>query len=70
MAMDVRAIDAGSHAFCQRATGGETQGPWGLGIVRASVEESPALRDSDPVIRSGRGFRYETLPMMRAIVRE
>jgi hypothetical protein len=29
-----------------------------------------ALRDADPVITSKSGFRYEILPMMRAVVRE
>jgi uncharacterized protein YndB with AHSA1/START domain len=48
----------------------DPQGPWGVGIIRAPEHEVPGLRDGDPVMRSGRGFRYEILPMMRAVVRE
>jgi uncharacterized protein YndB with AHSA1/START domain len=45
-------------------------GAWGLGVLRAANDEAlHALRDGDPAIRSGRGFRYEVLPMMRAVVR-
>jgi uncharacterized protein YndB with AHSA1/START domain len=45
-------------------------GPWGLGVLRTSSEESlRELRDGDPAIRSGRGFRYETTPMIRAVTR-
>ncbi|MBZ9763290.1 SRPBCC domain-containing protein [Mesorhizobium sp. CA8] len=44
-------------------------GPWGLGIVRARDEaEVKALTDADPTVRSGRGFRYEILPMMSTIM--
>jgi uncharacterized protein YndB with AHSA1/START domain len=46
-------------------------GAWGVGIVRADDEERvQALRDGDPVILSGRGFSYEILPMLRAVVRD
>jgi uncharacterized protein YndB with AHSA1/START domain len=48
----------------------DPKGPWGVGIVRASEDEMAALRDGDPAIESGVGFRYEILPMMRAVVRE
>jgi uncharacterized protein YndB with AHSA1/START domain len=45
-------------------------GPWGLGILRAADDaEFARLRDRDPAILSGRGFRYDTLPMMMAVVR-
>ncbi len=48
---------------------GDPQGPWGLGVVRAASEEKlHAMRDADPAILSNRGFRYEILPMMRAVV--
>ena len=44
-------------------------GPWGLGVVRVAGEsEMRELEANDPVILSGRGFRYEVLPMLRAIV--
>ena len=49
----------------------DPQGGWGVGIVRASGEEEMArLRDADPAIRSGLGFRYEILPMVQAVLRE
>jgi uncharacterized protein YndB with AHSA1/START domain len=45
-------------------------GAWGLGVLRASNDEAlEALRQGDPAIKSGRGFRYEVLPMIRAVVR-
>ncbi len=44
-------------------------GDWGVAIVRArSASEVEALRDGDPAIQSGLGFRYEILPMMSAVV--
>jgi hypothetical protein len=44
-------------------------GAWGLAVVRAPSEAAVAeLQRGDPVIRAGRGFRYETLPMMTAVV--
>jgi hypothetical protein len=43
-------------------------GPWGLGVLRAASDAAlEALRDGDPAIKSGRGFRYEVLPMIRAV---
>jgi uncharacterized protein len=49
----------------------DPKGGWGLGIIRATSEEEVySLRDADPVIRSERGFRYEILPMLRAVFRE
>jgi uncharacterized protein YndB with AHSA1/START domain len=45
-------------------------GPWGLGIIAAADDaELARLRDADPAILSGRGFRYEVLPMIRAVAR-
>ncbi len=39
-------------------------GAWGLGLVRVADEaEARAFTDGDPVIRAGRGFRVEVLPM-------
>lgn len=50
---------------------GDPKGPWGLGIVRANDEaDLKAFSDGDPVIRANRGFHYESLPMIQAIVPE
>jgi uncharacterized protein YndB with AHSA1/START domain len=50
---------------------GDPSGPWGLGVVRAANEAAVnALRDGDPAIRAGRGFRYEILPMVNAVLRD
>ncbi len=39
-------------------------GPWGLGVIRAPDEAAVhAFEAEDPAMRSGRGFRYEILPM-------
>ncbi|TIO74697.1 MAG: hypothetical protein E5X74_24280 [Mesorhizobium sp.] len=44
-------------------------GPWGLLILRVGSEaEARAVTDGDPVVRSGRGFRYEILPMISTIM--
>lgn len=44
-------------------------GPWGLLILRAGSEaEARAVTDGDPVAKSGRGFRYEILPMISTIM--
>jgi len=43
-------------------------GPWGLGVVRVADEaELRAFEAGDPVISSGRGFRYEVMTMMAAV---
>ncbi len=43
-------------------------GPWGLGVVRAeNLEAVKAFEAADPAILSGLGFRYEILPMLRAV---
>jgi uncharacterized protein YciI len=45
-------------------------GAWGVGIVQVKDEAAVhALRDGDPAVVSGIGFRYEVLPMPRAIVK-
>jgi hypothetical protein len=42
---------------------------WGLGVLRVKDEaEAAALQNQDPVILAQRGFSYETLPMMTAVV--
>jgi len=49
----------------------DPKGGWGLGVVRARDEaEVAAFEAGDPVVRSGRGFRYEVLPMVSAVFRE
>lgn len=46
----------------------DPSGPWGLGVVRVKNEgDMRALEASDPAIQSGKGFRYEVLPMLRAV---
>jgi uncharacterized protein YndB with AHSA1/START domain len=48
----------------------DPQGPWGLGVLRAPDEDAlRAISDADPAVQSRRGFRYEILPMMQAVVR-
>jgi uncharacterized protein YndB with AHSA1/START domain/uncharacterized protein YciI len=43
-------------------------GPWGLAVFAADDEEAVrALQAEDPAIKSGRGFRYENLPMLTAV---
>jgi uncharacterized protein YciI len=46
---------------------GDPQGPWGL--VRAhDLTDIQAFGAADPAIRSERGFRYEYIPMINAIL--
>lgn len=50
---------------------GGPEGGWGLGVLRAPTEAAlHALRDGDPVIKAQRGFRYEIVPMLRAVTRD
>ena len=45
-------------------------GPWGLGIIRLREGEQAAdIVDADPAIQAGIGLRYETLPMLTAVVK-
>jgi len=49
----------------------DPKGPWGVGVVKAKDEASVrTLEAGDPAIRSKRGFSYEILPMLQAVVRE
>ena len=49
---------------------GPVADPSGLAVIRVkSDEDMRALEASDPAIWSGRGFRYEVLPMLRAVFR-
>jgi uncharacterized protein YndB with AHSA1/START domain/uncharacterized protein YciI len=48
---------------------GDPQGPWGLGVVRASdAADIQRFADNDPAILSGRGFRCEVIPMITAVL--
>ena len=50
---------------------GDPSGGWGVGIVEVDDPGAVnALIASDPAKRSGLEFRYEVLPMLRAIVRQ
>jgi uncharacterized protein YndB with AHSA1/START domain len=43
-------------------------GPFGLGVLRAKdAAELEAFQAGDPAIQSGRGFRYESYPMLSAV---
>lgn len=46
----------------------DPEGPWGLGVLKAqSEEEVETFEAGDPAIQSGRGFSYQTLPMLQAV---
>jgi uncharacterized protein YndB with AHSA1/START domain len=48
----------------------DPKGAWGVGIVGVQSDaDVRALEAGDPAILSGLGFRYEILPMLRAVVR-
>jgi hypothetical protein len=43
-------------------------GGWGMGVIKCADErEARKFGAADPAILSGRGFRYEFLPMLAAI---
>jgi uncharacterized protein YciI len=47
----------------------DPKGGYGIGIVQAAdMAAMEALRDADPAMLSGVGFRYEILPMPRIVV--
>ena len=47
----------------------DPKGVWGLGVMRVrDAAELQEMLGSDPVILANRGFSYEALPMMSAIV--
>jgi uncharacterized protein YciI len=49
----------------------DPKGSWGLAVVEAgSEDEVKSIIAKDPTILSGRGFRWEIYPMLRAIVRK
>lgn len=44
----------------------DPSGDWGAAIVRSPhIGAMEGMRDADPVILSGRGFRYEILPFVK-----
>jgi uncharacterized protein YndB with AHSA1/START domain len=46
----------------------DPNGPWGLLVAAAASEEAlRALQQGDPVIQAGRGFHFETIPMLAAV---
>jgi len=49
----------------------DPKGSWGVAIMEVESEkEVQSIIAQDPTILSGLGFRYEVLPMFRAIVRK
>ena len=47
----------------------DPKGLWGLGVIRvASDEQLHAFEAADPAIQARKGFRYEVLPMLQAVV--
>jgi uncharacterized protein YciI len=48
----------------------DPDGSWGLGILEVEDEaEAHRLSENDPVIKAGRGFRYEFFPMPTLVSR-
>ena len=48
----------------------DSQAVWGLAVIEVADEESAReVVAADPIIRSGLGFSYDTLPMLNAVVR-
>ena len=48
----------------------DPQGPWGLGILKLSNDaELKNFCDNDPVIKANIGMHMESLPMLRAVVK-
>jgi uncharacterized protein YndB with AHSA1/START domain len=48
----------------------DPQGPFGLGVLRVPPGRTlEVLKENDPAILSGRGFRYETMPMISAVTK-
>jgi hypothetical protein len=46
----------------------DPKGAWGLGLIKARDEaEVAAFQAGDPAMTSGRGFRYEVMPMLQLI---
>lgn len=49
----------------------DPSGGYGIGIIRVSnLAEIEALRDADPAMQAGIGFRYEIVPMPRVVMAE
>jgi uncharacterized protein YndB with AHSA1/START domain len=48
----------------------DPSGPWGMGVAAAASEaELREMLAGDPAIKSERGFRYESMPMLSAVHR-
>lgn len=46
----------------------DPNGGYGIGIIKvADMAEMEALRDADPAMQAGIGFRYDILPMPRVV---
>jgi hypothetical protein len=44
-------------------------GGYGIGVMKAAgMDEMLALRDADPAMQAGVGFRYEIFPMPQVVV--
>jgi uncharacterized protein YndB with AHSA1/START domain len=78
MSEEERAVMAAHSAYWRERLGAgevvvfgpvaDPAGPWGLGVVRAADPAAvEAFAAADPAILSGRGFRYEILPMLTAV---
>lgn len=49
----------------------DPKGAWGVAIVEVdSEEEVRSIITKDPTVLSGLGFRYEILPLLKAMVRK
>ena len=47
----------------------DAAGPYGLCVVRLSDDVDPkSVWIEDPVVKSGKGFRFEVAPMLNAVV--
>lgn len=56
-----------AHAFGPVA---DPKGVWGLGLIEAdSPDEVAAILAKDPAGRAGLGFKFETCPMVQAVLR-
>jgi len=50
---------------------GDPKGPWGLGVLKLAGEaELKQVSEGDPVIKAGIGMRMESLPMLRAVIKD
>jgi uncharacterized protein YciI len=60
-------LDRGKVLICGPVD--DPAGSWGLVVLRVgSIEEVRRIEADDPVIKADLGFRYEVLPMLKAMV--